>query len=61
MISDVLLWTPSHGRAKARTYILQLCADTECSPEDLPEGIDDRERWRERISDIRADNDQDTH
>ena len=40
LISDVLLWTPSHGRAKswrpARTYIQQLCADTRCSPEDLP-------------------------
>ena len=32
LISDVLLWTPSHGRAKAggpaRTYIQQPCADT---------------------------------
>ena len=41
LISDVLLWTPSHGRAKAerptRTYIQQLCEDTGCSPEDLPE------------------------
>ena len=31
LISDVLLWTPSHGRAKsgrpARTYIQQLCGD----------------------------------
>ena len=31
LISDVLLWTPSHGRAKegrpSRTYIQQLCAD----------------------------------
>ena len=50
LISDVLLWTPSHGRAKAgrpaRTnYIQQLCADTECSPEDLPEAMDDREGW----------------
>ena len=46
LISDVLLWTPSHGLAKAgraaRTYILQLCADTECSPEDLPEAMDYR-------------------
>ena len=43
LISDVLLWTPSHGRAKigrpARTYIQQLCADTGCSLEDL------LERW----------------
>ena len=33
LISDVLLWTPSHWRAKAgrpaRTYIQQLCADTD--------------------------------
>ena len=40
LISDVLLWTPSQGRAKAgrpaRTYIQQLCADMGCSPEDLP-------------------------
>ena len=49
-ISDVLLWTPSHGRARAwrraRTYIQQLCADTGCSLEDLPEEMDDREGWR---------------
>ena len=40
LISDVLLWTPTHGRAKAgrpaRTYIQQLCEDTGCCPEDLP-------------------------
>ena len=39
LISDVLLWTSSHGRAKAgwpaRTYIQQLCEDTGCSPGDL--------------------------
>ena len=53
-ISDVLLWTPSHGRL-AQTYILQLCADTGCSPEDLPEVMDDREGWWERVRDICAD------
>ena len=41
LISDVLLWTPTYGRAKAggpaRTYIQQLCEDTRCSPDDLPE------------------------
>ena len=46
VISDVLLWTPSHGRAKAgqsaRIYIQQLCVDTGCSLEDLPEAMDDR-------------------
>ena len=58
-ISDVLKGTPSHGRAKAgrpaQTYIMQLCADTGCSPEDLQETMDDREGWQERVWDIRAD------
>ena len=58
LISDVLLWTPAYGRAKAgrpgRTYIQQLCEDTGCSPEDLPEAINDREKWRERVRDIRT-------
>ena len=36
LVSDVLLWIPSQGRAKARTYIQKLCADTGCSSEDLP-------------------------
>ena len=30
------------------------CKDTGCSPEDLPEAINDREKWRERVRDIRA-------
>ena len=59
LISDVLQWTPSYGRAKAgraaRTYIQQLCADTGCSPEELPKAMDDREGWRERVRDMRAD------
>ena len=58
VISDVLLWAPTYGRAKAgwpaRTYIQQLCEDTECSPEDLPEAMNDREKWRKRVRDIRA-------
>ena len=57
-ISDVLLWTPTYGRAKAerpaRIYIQQLCEDMGCSPEDLPEAMNDREKWRERVRDIRA-------
>ena len=59
LISDVLLWTPSHSRVKARrpawTYIQQLCEDIECSPEDLPEAMNDRERWRTRVRDIHVD------
>ena len=58
LISDVLLWTPAYGRAKAgrpaRTYIQLLCEDTGFSPEDLPEAMNDREKWREGVRDIRA-------
>ena len=54
LISDVLLWTPTHGRAKARTYIQQLCENTGCCPEDLPRAMNDRETWRERVRDVRA-------
>ena len=60
LVSDVLLWIPSHGRTKAglpaRTYIQQLCADTGCSPLDLPKAMDDTEVWWERVRNIRADN-----
>ena len=51
LISDVLLWTPAHGRATARwparTYIQQLCEDTGCSSKDLVARQDD-EICRER-------------
>ena len=47
LISDVLLWSPSHGQAKAgrsaRTFIKQICADTGCDLGDLAEEMDDRE------------------
>ena len=49
LISDVLQWTPAYGRAKAgrptRTYIQQLCEDMGCSPEDLPEAMNDSKNW----------------
>ena len=58
LIRDVLLWTPTYGRTKAgrpaRTYIQQLFEDTGCSPEDLPEAMNDWEKWRERVRDICA-------
>ena len=58
LVSDVLLWTPTYGQAKAgrpvRTYIQQLCEDTGCNPKDLPEAMNDREKWREMVRDIRA-------
>ena len=58
LVIDVLLWTPTYGCAKAgrpaRTYIQQLCEATGCNPEDLPEVMNDREKWRERLRDIHA-------
>ena len=61
LISDILLWAPSYGQAKVgrldRTYIQQLCADTGYSLEGLPGAMDDRDRWRERVREIRAGSD----
>ena len=36
------------------TYIQKLCEDTGCSPEDLPEVMNDWEKRRERVRDIHA-------
>ena len=59
LTSDILLWTPSLGRAKAgrpgRNYIQQLSADTGYSLEDLPGAMDDREGWLERVNKIHTD------
>ena len=58
VISNVLLWTPTYGRAKAgwpaRTYIQQLCEDTGSSLEDKPEAMNDWEKWEERVNNIRV-------
>ena len=58
LISDILLLTPSHERAKverpARTYIQQLFADRGCSLKDLPGAMDARDGWRERVREIHA-------
>ena len=58
LISDVLLWTPTYGRAKAGwpawTYIQQICEDMGCSPEDLPEAMNAREKWWEMVRGIRT-------
>ena len=57
LISDVLLRTPSYGRAKAgwpaRTYIQQLCKHTGCGSEDLPEAMNDSGVAREGQGDQR--------
>ena len=39
---------------KIHAYIQQLCEDTGCSPANLLEAMNDREKWRERVRDIRA-------
>ena len=65
LISDVLLWTPTYGRTKAgrpaRIYIQQLCEDTGCSPEDLPEAMNGRRSGERgsRISVKAAEHDDD--
>ena len=57
-VSDIFPWTPSHVRAKAgwpaKIHVQQLCADTGCSLEDLPEAMDDREECWERFKEIPA-------
>ena len=50
------MYLPHRAKAgrPARTYTQQLCEDTGCSLEDLPEVMNDREKWWERVRDIRA-------
>ena len=52
LVSDILPWTPSHGRASDRrqtkTYLQELCMDTGYHLEDLPEAMDNRDEWTER-------------
>ena len=58
LISEILMWTPSHGRAKAgrpaRTYIQQLCANTGCGLGNLQGAMDDGGGWWEIVREIRA-------
>ena len=46
--------TAANAGRPARTYIQQLCEDTGCNPEDLPEAMNNRDKWREMVRDIRA-------
>ena len=49
---------PTYGREKAGrpagTYIQQLFEDIVYNPEDIPEAMNDRVKWRERVRDIHA-------
>ena len=57
LISDVLLWTPSHERTNVgqptKTYIHQLCRDTRCHLEDLPRVMTNKDRWKKRLQRIK--------
>ena len=41
-------YRPSHMAGKKQDD-QQLCEDTGCGPEDQPEAMNDREKWRERV------------
>ena len=57
-LNDILLWTPTYGFARfgqpAKTYIHQLCANTGCCLEDLPDMMDDRDWWWKRVRELRT-------
>ena len=48
------IYGPAKAGQPARTYIQQLCEDMGYSPEDLPEAMNDRKKWQERVRDICA-------
>ena len=60
LISDVLQWTPTHGRVRvgrpAKTYVHQVCADIGFSLDDLSVAIDERDGWREKVMVTRSVN-----
>ena len=58
LASDLILWQPKHGhRGRGRpnkTFVDQLSSDTGCLPEHLATAMSDRQRWKERVTAIRA-------
>ena len=58
VISDLNLWTPKHGRRKVghpnKTYVRQLTDDVNCKLEDLPNLMEDRTLWKDRVNSVRA-------
>ena len=69
-MSDVPLWSLSHRRASVgwltRTFLKKLCMDRGCSLEDLPDAMDDRDKWWERelrksVHVAQHDDDDDTY
>ena len=56
LINDVLLWTPTYGRCKSRMTSSNIHSVHDVGIQDvaLQEAMNDREKWRERVRDIRA-------
>ena len=58
LVSDLLLWSPNHGKGPVGrpsiTYIDQRCRDTECPPNHLPVLLQGRDRWGDRLMNDRA-------
>ena len=58
LVSDVLLWEPTHGRQDPgrpkRTFIDQLADDTGCRPQELKNAMSNKEDWRKRVMRSRA-------
>ena len=54
VVSDLILWTPKHVKAKVRrpskTHTKQLTEDADCQIEDLPRAMEDIEYWRGRVN-----------
>ena len=52
LINNVLLWIPTYGHTSvdwpAKSYLYQLCADTEYRLEDLHGAMATKDRWRDR-------------
>ena len=58
LIIDVLLRIPLNGCASlgkpTRNHLQQLCTDTGCRLEDLPEAMDDRDEWQDGVRKVCA-------
>ena len=50
---DPHIW-PGKSRTTSSNIHSAAIEDSGCSPEDLPEAMNDRKKWRERARDIRA-------
>ena len=58
LINKILTWVPKHGKRKrgrpAINYLDQIRNDTGMSIEELQNTMDDRDKWRKLVADVRA-------